>query len=117
MFGQVADMPAILKIMQDKPVIEDCAQSLGSSINGKLTGKFGSISIFSFRSGKYINAGEGAAIYCREPELKMRLGNDIRSLHEPAQSEEIKHVVETYLRSQLKLATVGFSWIKNMEDI
>ena len=102
MFGQVADMPAILKIMQDKPVIEDCAQSLGSSINGKLTGTFGSISIFSFRSGKYISAGEGAAIYCREPGLTMRLGNDIRSLHKPAQSEEIKHVVETYLRSQLR---------------
>jgi dTDP-4-amino-4,6-dideoxygalactose transaminase len=102
MFGQVADMPAILKIMQDKPVIEDCAQSLGSSINGKLTGTFGSISIFSFRSGKYISAGEGAAIYCREPGLTMCLGNDIRSLHKPAQSEEIKHIVETCLRSQLR---------------
>jgi dTDP-4-amino-4,6-dideoxygalactose transaminase len=102
MFGHVADMPTILKIMEDKPVIEDCAQSLGSSINGKLTGTFGSISIFSFRSGKYISAGEGAAIYCREPGLKMRLENDIRSLPEPAQCEEIKHVVETYLRSQLR---------------
>ena len=102
MFGHVADMPAILKIMQDKPVIEDCAQSLGSSINGKLTGTFGSISIFSFRSGKYISAGEGAAIYCREPELKIRLESDIQSLLRPQSIEEVKHVVETWLRSQLR---------------
>jgi dTDP-4-amino-4,6-dideoxygalactose transaminase len=102
MFGHVADMPAILKIMQGKPVIEDCAQSLGSSINGKLTGKFGSISIFSFRSGKYLTAGEGAAIYCQEPELKIRLESDIQSLLRPQPIEEVKHVVETWLRSQLR---------------
>jgi dTDP-4-amino-4,6-dideoxygalactose transaminase len=102
MFGHVADMPAILKIMEDKPVIEDCAQSLGSSINGKLTGTFGLISIFSFRSGKYISAGEGAVIYCREAELKIRLESNIQSLPRPQPTEEVRHAVETWLRSQLR---------------
>lgn len=36
-------------------VIEDCAASLGTRINGKLTGLFGDFSIFSFDSSKMIN--------------------------------------------------------------
>ncbi len=42
-----------------KPFIEDCAQALGSRLDGRLAGSFGEIAVFSFRSGKYISVGEG----------------------------------------------------------
>jgi perosamine synthetase len=50
MFGNTCDMPALHEVMAGRPIIEDCAQSLGTRLNGRSTGAFGDISVFSFRS-------------------------------------------------------------------
>ena len=70
MFGHPADMKAIKAICPDIPLIEDCAQSLFSKWNGRYTGFEGTASFFSFRTGKYISVGEGAAIICNGDELR-----------------------------------------------
>ncbi len=44
------------------PVIEDCAQSLGGTYDGKKMGTFGTISVFSFYSTKMICGGDGGMI-------------------------------------------------------
>lgn len=44
------------------PVIEDCAQSLGGSLNGRKLGAFGDLSVFSFYATKMIAAGDGGMI-------------------------------------------------------
>jgi perosamine synthetase len=46
MFGNVCDMRKLREIMNDRPIIEDCAQSLGSRLDGRLTGSFGQVSFF-----------------------------------------------------------------------
>ena len=66
MFGKPADMDAIDAAAEGIPVIEDCAQSLLSTYKGRLTGLLSTVSFFSFRCGKYISAGEGSAIICRD---------------------------------------------------
>src|SRR5947209_9753902 len=38
MFGNVCDTPALRDAAPGKPIIEDCALSLGSKLNGKMTG-------------------------------------------------------------------------------
>lgn len=44
-------------------VLEDCAQSLGATVNGKMAGSLGDISVFSFQSHKNISTlGEGGMI-------------------------------------------------------
>ena len=43
------------------PVIEDCAQSLGSTYNGRHTGTFGKW-IFSFNGNKIITTGGGMIV-------------------------------------------------------
>jgi len=43
-------------------LIEDCAQSLGASIGGSLTGSIGVLSVFSFYATKVICGGEGGAV-------------------------------------------------------
>lgn len=51
-------------------VIEDCAASLGTKINGKLTGLFGDFSIFSFDSSKMINVpSKGGFIIAKDVKL------------------------------------------------
>jgi perosamine synthetase len=44
------------------PVIEDAAEALGSSVNGKKIGTFGTIGVFSFNGNKLITAGGGGAL-------------------------------------------------------
>ena len=73
MFGNVCDLPALRQAAPGKPFVEDCAQALGSRLDGRLAGTFGEIAAFSFRSGKYLSVGEGGAVYCREAGLESRL--------------------------------------------
>jgi perosamine synthetase len=50
-------------------VIEDAAQSLGSSFNGKHLGTFGDIGSFSFSMPKIITTGQGGALITDNPIL------------------------------------------------
>lgn len=49
-------------------LIEDCAESIGATINGKKVGSFGDAATFSFYGNKTISTGEGGMLYVRDPE-------------------------------------------------
>jgi perosamine synthetase len=102
MFGNVCNMPALREAAPGKPFIEDCAQAFGSRLNDRPAGSFSEIAVFSFRSGKYVSAGEGGAIHCRDADLESRLSDLIRALPVPKGIDEVVHVVNTYLRSLLR---------------
>ena len=57
LYGYLADMPEIMQLCADNNLvlIEDCAQSLGTSLDGKRAGTFGDMSIFSHHSQKNIS--------------------------------------------------------------
>lgn len=64
LYGMPAKMDKILEI-GDKygiPVIEDSAEALGSSIDGKKCGKFGKLSVLSFNGNKIITTSGGGAL-------------------------------------------------------
>jgi dTDP-4-amino-4,6-dideoxygalactose transaminase len=102
MFGHLCDMPRILEAAQGKPIIEDCAQSLGSTLHGQMAGTFGDIAVFSFRSGKYLSAGEGGALYSNNDKLFSELTRLVSVLPVPSRMEDCVHVIKTYLRSILR---------------
>ena len=65
LFGQCCDMESILKIAKGKnlSVIEDNAQSHGSTFKGKIAGSWGDINGTSFYPGKNLGAiGDGGAV-------------------------------------------------------
>ena len=65
LYGLPANMPEIIKFAKEKniAVVEDCAQSLGSTINNKKTGSYGDMSVFSFHSNKLMTTlGEGGML-------------------------------------------------------
>lgn len=51
------------------PVIEDAAESLGSEYDGKPTGSFGKLGVFSFNGNKIVTCGGGGAIVTNEIPL------------------------------------------------
>ena len=63
-FGFPADIKRIIELCRTYriPVVEDAAESLGSTYDGKHTGTFGQLGTFSFNGNKTIAAGGGGAI-------------------------------------------------------
>jgi dTDP-4-amino-4,6-dideoxygalactose transaminase len=70
LYGMPAQMDRIMAIAQqyEIPVIEDAAEALGSSINGKMCGTFGEIGILSFNGNKIITTSGGGALVSAKPE-------------------------------------------------
>ncbi len=76
LYGQPADMPAILAVAQQHGlrVIEDCAQSHGATVGGKATGTFGDAATFSFYPTKNLGAiGDGGAVVTHDAALTGRI--------------------------------------------
>ena len=76
LYGQAADMPAIMEIARrhELLMIEDCAQSHGATIGGKTTGTFGDAATFSFYPTKNLGAiGDGGAVVTQDAALAARV--------------------------------------------
>ncbi|CAF1479276.1 unnamed protein product [Rotaria sp. Silwood1] len=72
LYGQLANMPKIMKIAQEFNllVLEDSAQAHGASIDGRKAGSWGTASGFSFYPGKNLGAlGDAGAITTNDGEL------------------------------------------------
>lgn len=82
-------------------LIEDCAGSLGTRINGKLTGTFGHYSCFSFDSSKLINVpSKGGFIVAKDMESLNKI--DTSELKENTIKYKIKHLVRGFIYCMVK---------------
>ncbi len=75
LYGNVALIDRISEIAKkhNLPVIEDSAQSLGSTYKGKHTGTFFDLGCFSMYPAKVMTAGEGGFIVTNNKKLKDKL--------------------------------------------
>jgi perosamine synthetase len=73
-FGHPCDIDALLGIAHDfrLEVVEDAAESLGSTVAGRHTGTFGLLGTLSFNGNKTITTGGGGAILTNDAELGAR---------------------------------------------
>lgn len=70
LYGMPCKMDEIMEIANrfDIPVIEDAAESLGATINGKKTGTFGQLGIYSFNGNKIITTSGGGSLVSNNEE-------------------------------------------------
>ncbi len=76
LFGQMADMPAILRIAERYhiPVIEDAAQAIGAEWNGQRAGSMGIMGCLSFFPSKNLGAfGDGGMVTTNNEDLAGRI--------------------------------------------
>ncbi len=70
LYGTPAKMDEIMSICKEHnvPVIEDAAEALGSTLNGKHAGTFGDIGIYSFNGNKIITTSGGGMLVSHNEE-------------------------------------------------
>ena len=99
LFGRPCDMDAINKAAKDIPIIEDCAHALTSTFRGKRVGYLATASFFTFRSGKFISAGEGSAILCRSQQLTDAVREVVNTFEPWSRRSMIRDSLMTWLKS------------------
>jgi perosamine synthetase len=69
-FGVVCDMPGIMAAVAGTRVrvIEDCAESLGSRVAGRICGVFGHMASWSLQSTKTVACGEGGLLLVQDKD-------------------------------------------------
>ncbi|MFQ5559300.1 MAG: DegT/DnrJ/EryC1/StrS family aminotransferase [Nitrospinota bacterium] len=76
LYGKMAEMPKIISVSQKYqiPVIEDCAQAHGASLDGKMAGTWGALGCFSFYPTKNLGAlGDGGVVVTGNEELARKI--------------------------------------------
>lgn len=71
LYGMPAKMHEIMAIANkyDIPVLEDAAEALGSSINGRMCGTFGQLGVLSFNGNKIITTSGGGALVSKNADM------------------------------------------------
>ncbi len=70
LYGTSAEMDEICSICKEYqvPLIEDAAESLGTTYRGKMTGTFGDYGIYSFNGNKIITTSSGGILVAKKEE-------------------------------------------------
>jgi dTDP-4-amino-4,6-dideoxygalactose transaminase len=95
LYGQVADMDAILQIAEqyNLVVIEDACQAHGALYKDKKAGSMGAVGCFSFYPGKNLGAfGEAGAIVTQDEQIAQK----IRMLRDHGQEKKYFHQIEGF---------------------
>ncbi len=90
LFGQSADMDAVVEAAAGVPVVEDCAQAWGADFNGRPVGSIGGVGAFSFFPSKNLGGfGDGGLITTDDDDLAASL----RELRMHGQSGPYEHPI------------------------
>ena len=117
-FGHPAQLPELERIAKAHGLrlIEDSAESLGSSLGGRKCGSFGDAAIFGFYPNKQITTGEGGAIVTHDE----RLAEVCRSMADQGRGQEgwLHHVRLGYnFRIDEMSAALGLSQLARLHEI
>ena len=117
LYGQSADWDKIIPICEKYkvPIIEDAAESLGSSYNGRQTGGFGYFGIFSFNGNKIITTSGGGMVVSDDEAAIGKLRFWATQSREPARHYEHKEIGYNYRMSNI-CAAIGCGQMKALDE-
>ena len=117
-FGHPCDMDGLLEVAKDFNLImvEDAAESLGSTYNGQHTGTFGLLGTLSFNGNKTITTGGGGAILTDDPELAKQAKHLTTTAKTPHQWDYIHNEVGYNYRLPNLNAALGCAQLELLPD-
>ncbi|WP_295231765.1 aminotransferase class I/II-fold pyridoxal phosphate-dependent enzyme [uncultured Chryseobacterium sp.] len=117
LYGMPAKMDEILKIAEeyDITVIEDAAEALGSSYQGRACGTFGRFGILSFNGNKIITTSGGGALVCHNQEDKDKAVFLSTQARDHAPHYQHSHIGYNYRMSNI-VAGIGRGQMEVLSD-
>ena len=108
LYGQSADYDRIVKICEfyDVPLVEDAAEALGATYNGKPAGTFGTLGVFSFNGNKIITTSSGGMLVTGRKDWAQRARALAAQARDPVPHYQHSEIGYNYGMSNL-LAAVG----------
>ncbi len=117
LYGHPVDMDRLMEIAQRNKliVIEDCAESHGATVRGRMTGSFGQMACFSFYANKIITTGEGGMVVTDDAAIAEKL----RLLRNLAFSKpRFQHLLPAFnFRMTGFQAAMGLAQLKKIKSI
>ena len=117
LYGQSADLEKIVKICKEHNIylIEDAAESLGATFNGKQTGSFGDIGIYSFNGNKILSTSGGGMLVSDKQDWIDKARFYATQAKEDAPYYEHKELGYNYRMSNV-LAAIGVAQMEVLQD-
>ncbi|MER2565997.1 MAG: DegT/DnrJ/EryC1/StrS family aminotransferase [Myxococcaceae bacterium] len=117
LYGQCADYDALLAACAkyQVPLIEDAAEALGATYQGKPAGTFGAMAALSFNGNKIITTSGGGMLLARDEAFATKARFLAQQARDPAPHYEHSHIGYNYRLSNL-LAAVGRGQLSVLEE-
>ncbi|MEK3854456.1 aminotransferase class I/II-fold pyridoxal phosphate-dependent enzyme [Cytobacillus sp. FSL H8-0458] len=117
LYGQSAKMKEIMEICENYniPVIEDSAESLGSSYLGKKSGTFGKFGIYSFNGNKIITTSGGGMLVSKDIDALKEARNLAAQARDPVPYYLHSKIGYNYRMSNI-LAGIGRAQLANLDQ-
>ena len=117
LYGRCADLPAITPVLDGHGVtlLEDAAEAVGASVDGRPAGSFGEAAVFSFNGNKLVTTSGGGALLTDDHHLAQRVRHLATQAREPAPHYEHAEVGTNERLSNL-LAAVGRVQLRTVEE-
>ena len=116
-YGLPVEMAPVLALAEKYglAVIEDAAEAIGQTYNGKPCGSFGDISVFSFFPNKHVTTGEGGMVLMDENELADRCRKYRNLCFEPGNKFIHRELGYNFRLSNLQ-AAVGCAQLERLDE-
>lgn len=117
LYGTPAKLNEIMEICEEHqvPMIEDAAESLGSTYKGRHTGTFGKYGIYSFNGNKIITTSGGGMFVSAEEEATKRATFLATQARDPARHYQHSQIGYNYRMSNVT-AGVGRGQLLHLEE-
>lgn len=117
LYGTPAKLDEIMEICQahGTPLIEDAAESLGSTYRGKHTGTFGKYGIYSFNGNKIITTSGGGMFVSAEEEAAKKVTFLATQARDPARYYQHSQIGYNYRMSNVT-AGIGRGQLLHLEE-
>lgn len=117
LYGTPAKLDDIMEICQahGTPLIEDAAESLGSTYRGKYTGTFGKYGIYSFNGNKIITTSGGGMFVSAEEAAAKKVTFLATQARDPARYYQHSQIGYNYRMSNVT-AGIGRGQLLHMEE-
>lgn len=117
LYGQCCNYNKIVPVCAkyEVPLIEDAAEALGATYDGKGAGSFGEIAIFSFNGNKIITTSGGGMLVTPDEAIADRVRYLSTQARQPAAHYEHTEVGYNYRLSNI-LAALGRAQLRDLED-